>query len=207
MKIFQHILMRRFAVVAVVSTLLYGIYVITNRFHLFTPVELPLTFLDHAMPFWTWSVIPYFVLIGGMYLMAFVHDDFLFKRCIIGFIIGMLINYSIFVVWPTTYPRPTLPTGTAFYEDWYRWLTKIDTPANCFPSGHITAPAIGCWALAREKPRWRLFIYAGFIPLSLSILTTKQHYVWDLFGGITTAVIGLVVANWWLNRASPSQEN
>ena len=137
--------------------------------------------------------MPYFILIGGMYLPALIEDGLLFRRAMVALTIGVLINYATFACWPTTYPRPIAPEGQAFYEVWYRWLTTIDTPANCFPSGHITAPAIGCWALAQEHPRWRWGISLAFIFFALSILTTKQHYAWDLLGGLATAWIGIVV--------------
>ncbi len=185
----------RLAIVVGWTSALYTIYQATNRYHLFTPVLLPLTPLDAAIPFWSWTVVPYFALIGGMYLPALIRDDLLFKRALVALTIGVLINYSIFALWPTTIIRPPLPEGGAFYDGWYRWLMTIDTPANCFPSGHITAPVIGCWALAQEHPRWRWAIRLVMVPFVLTILTTKQHYVWDLFGGLTTAVIGIVAAN------------
>ncbi len=188
----EHIqFLKRLAVVVAWTSALYTIYQATNRYHLFTPTTLPMTSLDHAIPFWTWTVVPYFLLIGGMYLPAFVGDIVLFKRTLAAVTVGVLINYTIFFLWPTIFPRPPLPQGTMFYDDWYRWLTVIDTPANCFPSGHITAPAIGCWAMARQFPRWRLLTWLLFVPLSLTILTTKQHYAWDLFGGLGTAFIGI----------------
>lgn len=184
--------LKRLAAVVIWTSALYTIYQATNRYHLFPPVMLPMTSLDHAIPFWTWTVVPYFLLIAGMYLSALIKDVGMFKRTLAAITIGVLINYTIFLLWPTTYPRPPLPDGTRFYDDWYRWLTVIDTPANCFPSGHITAPAIGVWALSRQYPRWRWLFIILFIPLSLTILTTKQHYVWDLFGGLVTAAIGIV---------------
>lgn len=183
--------LKQFAVVWGWTTALYTIYQATNRYHFFAPQLLPVTALDRAIPFWPWTVVPYFVLIGGMYLPAFLKERPLFLRAMIALTIGVLINYTIFALWPTTMVRPPAPTGTTFYEAWYRWLTVIDTPANCFPSGHITAPAIGCWALAREHPRRRWLILMIFIPFALTILTTKQHYVWDLFGGLATAAIGI----------------
>jgi membrane-associated phospholipid phosphatase len=129
-----------------------------------------------------------------MYLPAFLRTEFLFRRALLAVTIGVLINYTVFALWPTIYPRPLAPASSGFYFDWYRWLISIDTPANCFPSGHITAPAIGCWTLARERPRWSWLILLGFIPLALTILTTKQHYIADLLGGLATAAIGLLVA-------------
>lgn len=191
----------RFAIVVGWTSALYTIYQATNRYHLFTPTLLPITPLDEAIPFWTWTVVPYFMLIGGMYLPALVRDNYLFKRSLVALTVAVLINYTIFALWPTIIARPPLPDGTAFYDAWYRWLTTIDTPANCFPSGHITAPVIGCWALAQENPRWRWPIRLVLIPFLLTILTTKQHYVWDLFGGLTTAVIGIVLSSHMLKKS------
>jgi len=185
----------RLAIVVAWTSALYSLYVLTNHHHLFTPVTLPLTPIDRAIPFWSWTVVPYFGLIGGMYLPAFVQERALFIRALAALTIAVLINYSIFALWPTVIVRPDLPQGPAFYDAWYRWLTTIDSPANCFPSGHITAPAVGCWALGREHPRRRWWIRLAFVPFALTILTTKQHYVWDLFGGLATAAIGV-----WLTR-------
>ena len=193
----------RFLIVVGWTSALYTIYQAPNRFHIRPPVELPLTAIDLAIPFWTWTVVPYFMLIGGMYLPALVHDAQLFRRALMALTIGALLNYAIFLLWPTTYPRPPLPDGNAFYDTWYRWLTSIDTPANCFPSGHITAPAVGCWALAQEHPRWRWVIALVFVPFTLTILTTKQHYVWDLLGGFTTAVIGILATRRMTSEPPP----
>ena len=125
----------RFAIVAGWTSALYAIYQATNRYHFFTPVLLPVTPLDEVIPFWTWTVVPYFALIGGMYLPALIRDEWLFKRSLVALTIAVLINYTIFALWPTIIARPPLPEGVAFYDAWYRWLTTIDTPANCFPSG------------------------------------------------------------------------
>jgi len=192
----------RFAIVVGWTSALYTIYQATNRYHLFTPVLLPVTRLDEVIPFWSWTVVPYFALIGGMYLPALIRDDQRFKRSLVALTISVLINYTIFALWPTVIQRPPLPEGNAFYDVWYRWLTTIDTPANCFPSGHITAPVIGCWALAQEHPRWRWPIRLALIPFLLTILTTKQHYVWDLFGGLATAVIGIVLSRYLMKPQS-----
>jgi membrane-associated phospholipid phosphatase len=69
-----------------------------------------------------------------------------------------------------------------------------DTPANCFPSSHIAIPALSLWALTREHPRLAPARWGGFLLLSLSILTTKQHYLADFFGGLGAAAIGAIVS-------------
>jgi len=184
---------RRFAIVLLWTSALYVLYQLTNHHHLVAPRMLPLTALDRAIPFWSWTVVPYFGLILGMYLPGLVRDRRLFVRTLAALTIAVLLNDAIFALWPTTYPRPVPPTGTAFYDQWYRWLVAIDTPANCFPSGHITAPVLGCWALAQEHRRQRWLIRLLFVPFALSILTTKQHYLWDLGGGLMTAAIGIAL--------------
>lgn len=186
-------LQRLWKVVAL-TTVLYVPYLLSNQFPVFTPRELPLSVVDQALPFWTWTVVPYFILIGGMYLPALVDDPRRFSLALRATVLAVVLNNLVFFLWPTTYPRPLAELGTHFYHDWYRFLIAVDTPGNCFPSAHITAPAIGCWALGQQFPRWRWVIWLVFIPFALSILTTKQHYVLDLFGGLATAAVGIFLA-------------
>jgi membrane-associated phospholipid phosphatase len=114
--------------------------------------------------------------------------------------VAVLINYGIFLFFPTVIERPPRPDGTSLADGLYRWLIGIDTPANCFPSGHITAPAIGCWFLARQRFRWWPGIVGVYSVLAVSVLTTKQHYVIDIAGGLVTAAIGIVTASRWRAR-------
>ncbi len=186
---------KRLIIIIVWTSILYVFYVITNRHQFFTPSFLPLSSIDQQMPFWTWTVVPYFMLIWFMYLPALIDDQRLFWRAMVALTIGVVINYTVFVLWPTVIERPPVPTGTAFYDDWYRWLLIVDTPANCFPSGHVTSPVVGCWAFGRAFPKHRWWLWLIFLPFTLTILTTKQHYVWDLLGGLATAGIGI-----WVTR-------
>jgi hypothetical protein len=180
------------------TTVLYAGYQLTNRFHLRPPAALPLTGLDQAVPFWLWTVWPYFLLVLGLFLPLWVRDRGLFRRTTVAFTVAVLLNIAVWTLWPTTYPRPPLPEGGGLTAFAYRWLCSIDTPANCFPSGHITSPAIGCWALAAERPHRRLWIWGAFALLSLTILTTKQHYAVDLLGGLATAAVGV-----WMSGRLP----
>jgi membrane-associated phospholipid phosphatase len=150
-------------------------------------------------------VVPYFMLIGGMYLPALLSQRVLFIRTLIALTVGVLINYATFALFPTTLPRPALPTGDGFHLTWYRWLVSIDSPVNCFPSGHITAPAIGYWALAQEHLRWRWEFGLIFIPFALSILTTKRHYAMDPLGGLATAAIGVWASGRMLRSGIPER--
>lgn len=185
---------RRLALTIALSVALYLPYLLTNRFPLFTPRQLPLTALDQAIPFWPWTVFPYLLVLAGVLLPAFLPDPQRFTHALRAMAIGTLANNLVFALYPTTYPRPPLPAGSSLDRMIYHWIVILDTPHNCFPSAHITAPAIGCWALARQFPRWRAPIWAIFLTLSLSILTTKQHYAIDWLAGLATAAFGLALA-------------
>jgi hypothetical protein len=195
--------LRRLAIIIGWTSLLYLLYQATNRWHLVQPRSLPLTALDEAIPFWPGTVVPYFLLIGGMYLPALVPDQALFRRSLAALTVATVVNTLCFALMPTIYPRPPLPEDTGFPVSWYCWLTTIDTPANCFPSGHITAPAIGCWAVATQWPRCRPWLWGGFALLALSVLTTKQHYVVDILGGAGTAWLGLRATRWLTPETTP----
>ncbi|VAW80815.1 hypothetical protein MNBD_GAMMA12-2400 [hydrothermal vent metagenome] len=177
------------------SSVLYIGYILTNQFHLFTLHTLPLTRLDQLIPFLPWTIAPYLILVLGMYLFAFIDDENDFISALIALTIAVCINYMIYILYPTTYPRPPLPADTELGSGLYHWLTSIDTPANCFPSGHITTPAVGCWYLGRHHKTLRPYLFITFAILSLTTLTTKQHYIVDIPAGLVTASLGILIAN------------
>jgi hypothetical protein len=186
---------RNLVIVVPWTSFLYIGYQLTNRYQLFPVYTLPASALDRALPFLVWTVIPYFLLIAGMYLPVFLRSDAALRESMAALTVAVLINYSIFLFFPTVIERPPLPTGDSLADGLYRWLIGIDTPANCFPSGHITAPAIGCWFLARQRLRWWPAITVAYAVLAISVLTTKQHYAIDIAGGAATAAIGIATAS------------
>jgi hypothetical protein len=186
---------RNFTVVVPWTSFLYIGYQLTNHYQVFPVYTLPATPLDRAVPFLVWTVIPYFLLIAGMYLPIFLRSDAALRESMTALTVAVLINYSIFFFFPTVIERPPLPVGDSLSDGLYRWLIGIDSPANCFPSGHITAPAIGCWFLARQRLRWWPGIVGTYAVLAVSVLTTRQHYVIDIAGGLVTAAIGITAAS------------
>jgi hypothetical protein len=170
-------------------------YLLVNRHPLFQPAYLPPTPLDRAIPFLAWTVWPYLLLLAAdVVLPLLVRERALFKRMLVAYAVAIGANLVIWILLPTAIARPevlddTLSAGT------YRLLLAVDGPGNCFPSAHVTIPAVAVWALGRERPRWRGPLWALFAVLSLSILTTRQHYVVDLFGGLATGALGVAVSN------------
>lgn len=170
---------------------LYGLYQVTNHWPHAERSTLPLTWLDHALPLLPWTVWPYLLLAGCIFLLLLVKDAAVFRRALAALAAGYSINLLIFAVWPTMLPRDGMPDG--LHGAGFAWLYSMDSPANCFPSGHITAPLIAFHALAVERPQHRWWLWAVFALLCPTILTTKQHYAADLAGGVATALFGLLV--------------
>lgn len=194
---------RKVAVILPLATLNMGVYLALNWHPLRAPRELPMTVLDTAIPLLPWTVWPYMVLLladGILPLMMRRDETFLtMLQC---YAVTALLNIAGWVVLPVAYPRPPLPVGDGLSEWGYRTLVGIDSPLNCFPSGHISIPAVLCWALTTEQPRLRWPIWLGFALLAPSILTTKQHYAWDLAGGLAIAWMGIAAVRRFEGRVA-----
>ena len=182
------------------TSFLYIGYQLTNRNQFFEMHLMPKILGEENIPFLVWSVFPYLLLIDLMYLPIFIKADGYFKKALIALTIAVVINYLIFIFFPTYIVRPTPPPSEGFFNKLYLWLLTIDTPANCFPSGHITYPGIGCWYFAKAYPKSRFVLLLLFSLLCISVLTTKQHYILDIFGGISTGFIGICVANYFTSK-------
>ena len=86
----------------------------------------------------------------------------------------------------------------------FEMVHKMDQPWNAWPSLHIAhsyflAHAITRWVKAGhgDSTGSRLFLlvlWVEFILLCISILTTKQHYIWDLGTGLLVGFIGWRIA-------------
>jgi hypothetical protein len=167
------------------------------------PVELPLTALDHAIPF-----IPGTVWIYGTFtwasLLAWLTapDRKAMARSFGVIAIASVVCGLCFVVFPTTYPRHLwpLPAGAMEAGGALRELAEIrasDSPTNCLPSLHVAL----VWGLGLTWSSWLERKWLKPLPLmwavtvSICTLTTKQHFVVDVPAGL---LVGLFA--FWATR-------
>jgi hypothetical protein len=184
---------RNVAIVSAIA-LVNGTGYLWLNHHLRAPTQLWLTPLDRAIPFLPWTMWPYLVLfVSDVIFPLVLRDGRVFRDVVFAYLIAILTNVVIWNLLPTTYPRPAPPSGSSITDAAFRIMVSLDTPNVCFPSGHITIPAVGCWGFLREHPRLRVPAWTIFALLSLTILTTKQHYAVDLLGGMGTALFGIAV--------------
>jgi len=170
-------------------------YVYLNQNPLSEPNYLPMYWIDHATPFMVWTVWPYTILLASILILPFmIKGREVFYKTIVAYVVAMSINFSFWIFYPTTYPRPPFSDPQGLSEKWYGLLIQADTPLNCLPSGHLTIPAVLLWGVLHRWPQHRWWVWPVFLIMGLSIVTTKQHYYIDYPAGLLTAAIGVAAS-------------
>lgn len=113
-----------------------------------------------------------------------------------GMISLALICCTLFLLFPVemTLRVEALPEGgSAFFHEVNRGIHRIDRPFNTWPSMHVALPGlatlvIGGWL---KGGLGKALLYGSWIAMSISTLTTKQHFLWDVLTG------GLLAGIYW----------
>jgi membrane-associated phospholipid phosphatase len=157
-----------------------------NAFHNIT------SFLDDKIP-----LMPVFVLIYfGCYVFWIVNYILISTiskeqcyRLAGADLLGKLICGIIYIAFPTTNVRPEL-VDSGVFVDMLKFLYKIDAANNLFPSIHCLVSWYCYIGLRNCKtvPAWyrKLSLFIA-IMIFISTLTTKQHVIIDVFGGVILA--------------------
>jgi membrane-associated phospholipid phosphatase len=119
--------------------------------------------------------------------------------------LNSILAAVVFFVWPTTGVAQDPMSGGTVGLLW-SVLQAVDRPANLFPSLHVANTCTCALALWRERGGWRLVAPVWAVAIALSTLTTKQHLLIDLFGGLALAGFSdwLAVNRVWEFAASMS---
>ncbi|PIR94127.1 hypothetical protein COT97_03080 [Candidatus Falkowbacteria bacterium CG10_big_fil_rev_8_21_14_0_10_39_11] len=170
-----------------------GLYMLTNHMRLFKPSQLSLTPIDNFIPFIPETIFVYVAIFILILIMPFlITDGIVFRRTILAGFLLLIFNIMIFVFFPTEYSARPDVAVTMGQDHWlyfaYKALHEADTESNCFPSMHVSIVTYITLITYKVKPRLFkvLCVFAFFI--ILSTLTTKQHYLWDVLGGVLLAV-------------------
>jgi membrane-associated phospholipid phosphatase len=164
-------------------------YSLVNHCHLRTPVLLPLSFIDKAVPFSPWAM--------PLYLSHFIFLPFallslrgfpVFLRALKAMALATALACVVFLVYPTTFPRVE---SSGF---WFGFLNFIDTPANCFPSLHVGMASIAAWSLLEDRRPWAPLGGAWALAIIFSTVLVKQHYAADAAGGLLLAAAAVFLA-------------
>jgi membrane-associated phospholipid phosphatase len=115
-----------------------------------------------------------------------------------------LISFMTYWAWPVSMARPEFAGGTVG-ERLMRWVHAVDKPANCFPSLHVVFAVLGALLISRAGAgRWsRWFWWSFAAAVSVSAVTTGQHYFIDVPGGVVVALAGYSAGNRLVPAACP----
>lgn len=170
-----------------------AIYLIVNHHPVLEPQLLPMTWADRAIPFLPWTVwiyvseYAYFVII---YILC--KDRLNMNRYVYAVLAIQLASVAIFMAWPTTYPRALfpLPSGLDPATYWvFSTLREGDAPTSCCPSLHVSSVFL-CGFLFLNEQRKKLWIFMLWASaIGISTLTTKQHYLIDVWTGLLMAAL------------------
>ena len=154
--------------------------------------------VDDYIPFCEYFIIPYYLwfifIAATVFYFAFINKnkkEYWQLVCSLG--IGMTLFIIISLIFPNGQElRPSL-SGDGIFIELVRYLYKIDTPTNVFPSIHVFNTVACCIAIFRHKffHHRKLILAAAGILGTLIVLSTiflKQHTLLDVVGAIVLNV-------------------
>ena len=176
---------------ALVGALFYTSYGLSNH-HAASLAYVPeIAFAwEHGIPFWAWTIVPYWSL-NLMYAAAFFlcRDTREQNRYVARLVSAQIIATTCFMLFPLHFGWPKPPTDGL--SGWlFDSLVAFDLPYNQAPSLHIAlAIIVGAFYWTRF-PKIRLPIFLWQSLIALSVLTTYQHHFIDVPTG---ALLGWLV--------------
>lgn len=157
---------------------------------------------ESQMPFWAWTIVPYWsidLLYGLSLFLCLTRLEL--DRHALRLLSAQLVAVGCFLLWPLrfTFTRPEMD---GVFGLLFEILGAFDKPFNQAPSLHIALLVILWVCYARHvRGLWRGLLHGWFALIGLSVLTTWQHHFIDLPTG---ALLGwLCVWLWPLEGASP----
>jgi len=164
----------------------------------------PQTVIDTSIPFVWWSVFIYATFYLYVPLTAFLMSGEMSSRTANNrffswLFLTSLFCFACFLFFPVSVlGRPNLEkTGPSWSEFLFQQLYSIDPAFNAWPSLHIVHTILMTLFLVRWKSNhlqsFRFFPHLAWLNallISISTMTTKQHYVFDV---VTGALIAMIV--------------
>jgi membrane-associated phospholipid phosphatase len=150
---------------------------------------------EHAVPFLTWTIIPYWsthVLFALSFFLCRNRSelDSHAKRLLT----AQVIAVSCFIAYPlrVSFARPHLEGAFGFL---FEPLSLLDQPFNQAPSLHVATMTILYDLYMRVLPRWTLAPFALWsLVVVASVMTTYQHHFIDVPTGF---LLGLLCIWMW----------
>jgi membrane-associated phospholipid phosphatase len=160
----------------------------------FKAVELPTTWIDRNIRFqivFAYIYISFYL----MFLISIMSNRKSYSlKCAISIVINTLIASCIFFFFPTRMPTALYTSEEHTHYFLSRFIQSLDIRNNCFPSLHVANAYTAAFYLAlKKKLLISCMIWIWFILICWSVISTGQHYFYDIIGGIAVAMISLYI--------------
>jgi hypothetical protein len=186
----------RLVLVLALTVVNSALYLLLNTHSASAAIALPPTAIDAWVGWHAWTIWPYWLLLVlGPAMALGLRDRPILEATLRAYAVALAINLAIWSVFPTAIVRDVLPSGldAGTHAAW-ALLYALDGPGNCFPSGHVTIPLVVAAGFGAQYPKTRWLLWPLLVLLLPSVLSTGQHYSWDVLGGMATAGAGLAMA-------------
>lgn len=170
---------------------LYFSYTLTGAYPFFEPWHPAHTDFDAMVPFLPGTIWIYLSHIGMLFTgWWWVVKNPGCTRMFWALVLGAVIATFYFFFFPTELPRRELAdvdAGPVTSAAW-AFLLSADNPTNSFPSMHVALSGITAIGLMRSHPHWGWLAPVWTAAIAVSTMTTEQHVLVDVLGGIGLAV-------------------
>lgn len=156
--------------------------------------------IDRMIPFNKYFILPYiswYFYVGFFLILISVFNKEGYFKLLISLVVGMLISYGIFYIFPTYVQRPVI-YKTDIFSGLVVDLYARDNPYNCFPSVHVlNSVLVATYVNKQEKFARGVKIISTIIAILiiLSTMFLKQHYFLDVVAGTIMAYVLYFVIN------------
>ncbi len=184
------------AALVVVAAIFYASYGATNALAS-ARANVPEIYFawERALPFWAWSIVPYWSL-NLLYALGFFFCKGAVElaRYVTQLLAAQMIATLFFIAFPLqmSWEKPAVSGFSGFL---FSSLAAFDLPFNQAPSLHIIlCVVVGAFYLRKARAVWlKAALAAWFALIGLSVLTTYQHHFIDIPTGLAAGCFVLLV--------------
>ena len=176
---------------ALVGMLFYASYTLSNYYAASLAYVPEIAFAwEHNIPFWEWTILPYWSL-NLMYAAAFFlcRDECEQNRYVARLVSAQIVATTCFMLFPLHFGW-SKPHTDGLWGMMFDSLVAFDLPYNQSPSLHIALSIIVGAFYWTRFPKIRLPILLWQSLIAMSVLTTYQHHFIDVPTG---ALLGWLV--------------
>lgn len=179
---------KRFQTLIVGYVFFTSLYLAAGALNLGPVLELQATALDRRIPLIEssiWLYCSHFLLV--VLAVLWTPTTALRNQTLYSMALATLVACGVFVLCPTVIPRFEFKSKGATGALWL-FVYGTDVHGNCVPSLHVALAWISARGLSQRGFLWSVFMPLWACLISISTLTTKQHYWLDLATGAALSV-------------------